>query len=169
MRRPIKFCPRPPNCSCRLVDARLKKEETSKNFKNAIKAEKLLRTGPRIGDFGVREQKLEQLHNQSDEEEKVGEKVVKMPKREVTLEEASLVHRLRVLQFPEEVRGAHVPAGVGHDPDRGEDVDPVDGRRLRLGHVDDDEDEEDHVGERGVDAAVERHPPLLHEPRRRIL
>ena len=59
---------------------------------------------------------------------------------------------------------AHVPAGVGDDPRGRGDVDPVDERRRRLRHVEDDEDEEHHVGERRVDAAVERDAPLAHEP-----
>ena len=40
---------------------------------------------------------------------------------------------------------ADVPAGVGDDPDGGEDVDVVDGRLLRLRHVQDDEEDEDLV------------------------
>ena len=40
---------------------------------------------------------------------------------------------------------ADVPAGVGYDPDGGEDVDVVDGRLLRLRHVQDDEEDEDLV------------------------
>ena len=60
---------------------------------------------------------------------------------------------------------AHVPACVGDDPRGRGDVDPVDERRRRLRHVHDDEDEEHHVGEGRVDAAVERHAPLAHEPR----
>ena len=42
-----------------------------------------------------------------------------------------------------ELACADVPAGVGDDPDGGEDVDAVDGRRLRLRHVQDDEEDED--------------------------
>ena len=41
---------------------------------------------------------------------------------------------------------ADVPAGVGDDPDGGEDVDVVDGRLLRLRHVQDDEEDEDLIG-----------------------
>ena len=40
---------------------------------------------------------------------------------------------------------ADVPAGVGDDPDGGEDVDVVDGRLLRLRHVQDDEENEDLI------------------------
>ena len=57
---------------------------------------------------------------------------------------------------------AQVPAGVGNDPDGRENVDEQGGRRLR--HVQDDVEEEDHVGEGGVDAAVKGHPPLPDEP-----
>ena len=41
---------------------------------------------------------------------------------------------------------ADVPARVGDDPDRGEDVDDVDGGRLRLRHVQDYEEDEDLAG-----------------------
>ena len=58
----------------------------------------------------------------------------------------------------------HVPACVGYDPHRREDVHVVDGGRRGLGHVQDDENQEDRVGEGGVDAPVQGDAPLLHEP-----
>jgi hypothetical protein len=60
---------------------------------------------------------------------------------------------------------AQVPARVGDDPDGGEHVEPVLPGRLDLGDVHGDADEEDGVGEGGVDAAVERGAPLFGEPR----
>ena len=60
---------------------------------------------------------------------------------------------------------SHVPAGVRHDPDRRQDVEPVFARRLRLSDVEGDADEEDGVGEGRVDATVQRSAPLFREPR----
>ena len=48
----------------------------------------------------------------------------------------------------------HVPACVGYDPHRREDVHVVDGGRRGLGHVQDDENQEDGVRERCVDAPL---------------
>ena len=50
---------------------------------------------------------------------------------------------------------ADVPAGVGDDPDGGEDVDVVDGRLLRLRHVQDDEEDEDLVSSVAVQTLTE--------------
>ena len=50
---------------------------------------------------------------------------------------------------------ADVPAGVGYDPDGGEDVDVVDGRLLRLRHVQDDEEDEDLVSSVAVQTHTE--------------
>ena len=50
---------------------------------------------------------------------------------------------------------ADVPAGVGDDPDGGEDVDVVDGRLLRLRHVQDDEEDEDLVSSVAVQTHAE--------------
>ena len=50
---------------------------------------------------------------------------------------------------------ADVPAGVGYDPDGGEDVDVVDGRLLCLRHVQDDEEDEDLVSSVAVQTLTE--------------
>jgi hypothetical protein len=59
---------------------------------------------------------------------------------------------------------SHVSEGVGHDPNRGENVYHIDGGRLKFRHVQNNVDQKDRVGEGRVDAAVQRHPPLLHKP-----
>ena len=46
---------------------------------------------------------LDELHEEADEEEDVGEEVVQVPEGQVALEEATLAHRLGILQVPKVV------------------------------------------------------------------
>ncbi len=49
------------------------------------------------------EEELQELHQQPDQEEEVGEQVVQVPEGQVALEKPPLRHWFRVLQLPKEV------------------------------------------------------------------